>query len=222
MTSAPVTAGTPSRPRRRAVFASFLRRALVMELRVYSSIVRAAARRPDVAPGAEGFRYDEPVRMILFVFIGLSAVEIPIIDLIVHPWPAVRIPLLVLGIWGLTWMIGLLCAYRMRPHTVGPRGLNVREGLELDVALTWDDIASVARTRRVDEPRSPRIIAADGLVTLSVRVQDTTNVEVVLERPTPVVLPGLPPSGGRHEVSSVRFWVDDLDGYLAAVRRHMP
>ena len=222
MTSLPVAAKNPARPQRRAVVASFLRRALVMELRVYSSIARALTRRPAVAAGAEGFRYDEPVRMILFVFIGLSAVEIPIIDLIVHPWPAVRIPLLVLGIWGLTWMIGLLCAFRMRPHTVGPAGLRVREGLELDIPLAWDDIASVARVRRVDEPKSPRITASDGAVTLSLRMQDTTNVEVVLERPTSVVLPGLHPKGGRHDVTIVRFWVDDLDAYLAAVRRHIP
>jgi hypothetical protein len=193
-----------------------------MELRVYSSIARAVARRPAVAAGAEGFRYDEPVRMVLFVFIGLSAVEIPIIDLIVHPWPAVRIPLLVLGIWGLTWMIGLLCAFWMRPHAVGPAGITVREGLEIDIPLSWDDIASVARANRTDAPKSPRITSADGIATLSLRMQDATNVEVVLERPTPVVLPGLRPKGGRHEVSIVRFWVDDLEGFLGAVRRHIP
>jgi hypothetical protein len=55
-----------------------------------------------------------------------NAVEIPIFDLIVHRWPAVRITLLVLGIWVLTWMFGLLCAYLMRPHTVGPEGIRAR------------------------------------------------------------------------------------------------
>ncbi|RZI84566.1 MAG: MarR family transcriptional regulator [Microbacterium sp.] len=198
-------------------------RELITEVEAGASAeARDVSRRPAIAPGAEGFRSDEPVRMILFVFIGLSAVEIPIIDLIVHPWPAVRIPLLVLGIWGLTWMIGLLCAYRMRPHTVGPTGLRVREGLEIDIPLSWDDIASIAPRRRVDEPKSPRISESDGLVSLSLRMQDTTNVEVVLERPTALTLPGLHPRGGRHEVSVVRFWVDDLEAYLAAVRRHIP
>lgn len=198
-----------------------LRRAVRMELGIYAAIGRAIARRPAVAAGASGFRYDAPVRTILVIFIVLSAVEIPIIDLIVHPWPAVRIPLLVLGIWGLTWMIGLLCAYLMRPHTVGPEGITVREGLEIDVPLGWDNIASVAPRRRVDEPKSPKVDAGSGGI-LSLRMQDETNVEIDLERPTAIALPGRAPRGGTHTVSVVRIWVDDVPGFLDAVRNHIP
>ena len=120
-------------------------RAVLLELRIYANIARAIARRPAIAQGASGFGYHRPVLTILLVFIGLSAVEIPIIDLVVHRWPVPRIALLILGIWGVTWMFGLLCAYLMRPHTVGPDGIRVRQGIEVDLPLSWDDIASVAR-----------------------------------------------------------------------------
>jgi hypothetical protein len=200
---------------------SFAIRALRVELRIYASIGRLIARRPAIAAGDSGFSYHKPVLTILVIFIVLSAVEIPIIDLIVHQWPFVRIPLLILGIWGLTWMIGLLAAYLMRPHTVGPDGIRVREGLEIDVPLSWDDIASVALDRRVDEPKSPRVVETDASPTLSLRMQDETNVEIELERPTAVRLPGLAPKGGTHEVTHVRLWTDDPKGFMAAVRRQI-
>ncbi|GAA4058412.1 hypothetical protein [Agromyces indicus] len=211
-------AARPSVARRLGVFAL---RALKLELRIYASIGRLVARRPAVAPGATGFAYHAPVFTILMVFIVLSAVEIPIIDLIVHRWPVVRISFLILGIWGLTWMIGLLAAYLMRPHTVGPDGIRVREGLEIDLPLSWDDIASVALDRRTDEPKSPRVTEADGTRILSLRMQDRTVITIELERPTIVALPGTAPKGGRQAVDEVRIWVDDPSGFMAAVRRHI-
>lgn len=201
-------------PSRGARVRSMLHRALVAELRVYSSIGRAIARRPAIPTGGVGIGYHRPVLTILIVFIVLSAVEIPILDLIVHPWPAVRIPILILGIWGLTWMIGLLCAMIMRPHTVGPDGIRVRSGLEIDVAVTWDDISSIAIDRRVDEPKTPRITSAE----YAERMQDETNIEIGLERPVTIRLPGVAPRGGAHEVTRIRLWADDPRAYLDAAR----
>jgi len=209
------TTPTPApNPRPLARALDFLHRAWIAELRVYSSIGRAIARRPAVAKGATGIGYHRPVLTVLFIFIGLSAVEIPIIDLIVHPWPAVRIPLLILGIWGVIWMLGLLCAMLMRPHTVGPDGIRVRSGLELDVPLAWSDIASVAIDRRVDEPKQRRVTGSE----YAERMQDETNIEIELERPVEIRLPGLAPKGGIHVVDRVRLWADDPRAFLAAAR----
>lgn len=205
----------------RRILGTFVR-LLVIELRIYESIGRAVFRRPAIPVGASGFTYHRPLLTILMVFIVLSAIEIPIIDLIVHQWPGVRIFFLILGIWGLTWMIGLLCAFFVRPHTVGPEGIRVRESLEIDIPLTWDDIASVSRIQRVDEPKAARVTATDGGGVLALRIQDATNIEVALERPTIIRLPGRAPKGGTHTVDVVRFWVDDSDGFLEAVRRHIP
>lgn len=193
---------------------NFLHRAWIAELRVYSSIARAIARRPAVPKGGTGIGYHRPVLTVLFIFIGLSAVEIPILDLIVHQWPAVRITLLVLGIWGVTWMVGLLCAMLMRPHSVGPDGIRVRSGLELDVPIGWADIASVAIDRRVDEPKQPRVIGSE----YAERMQDETNIEIELERPVAIRLPGLAPKGGVHQVDRIRLWADEPRAFLDAAR----
>lgn len=202
----------PSSARR---FASLAKRALHAELRVYSSIGRAIARRPAIEPGGTGIGYHRPVLTVLIIFIVLSAVEIPILDLIVHPWPAVRIGVLILGIWGLTWMLGLLCAMLQRPHTVGPTGIRIRNGLEVDVAVSWSAVASVEISKRVDEPKSPRVSDS---AEYAERMQDETNILIELERPTPIRLPGLAPRGGVHEVTRVRLWADDPRAFLDAAR----
>ena len=205
------TAALPSRGTR---IIDAARRALHAELRVYSSIGRAIVRRPAIPAGGTGLGYHRPVLTVLFIFIGLSAVEIPIIDLIVHRWPAVRIAMLVLGIWGVTWMLGLLCAMLMRPHTVGPDGIRVRSGLEIDVAVSWKDIASIAVSRRVDEPKQPRVSGGE----YAERVQNETNILVELERPVGIRLPGLAPKGGEHVVESIRLWADEPRALIAAAR----
>ncbi|MWB96948.1 hypothetical protein [Agromyces seonyuensis] len=201
-----------------ARLSAFALRAVRMELRIYTSLGRWIGRRPDLPAGARGFGYHRPVQTILVIFIVLSAIEIPIFDLIVHRWPVVRITLLVLGIWGLTWMLGLLAAYLMRPIAVGPAGIRVRHGIEVDVPLAWSDIADVRRERRIDEPKTPCIVVADdGTRTLAYRMQDETNLRIELAGPLDVRLPGRPPKGGAQTIDSVRLWVDDPDGFLAAV-----
>lgn len=211
MTRAPDAATRPSRATR---LASALRRAVHTEVRGYSSIVRAITRRPAVPPGGTGIGYHRPVLPVLVIFIGLSVVEIPIIDLIVHRWPAVRIGMLILGIWGVTWMVELLCAMLMRPHTVAPEGIRVRAGLEVDVPVAWEDIASIAIARRVDEPKQPRVTGTEYVE----RMQDETNIEIDLERAVLIRLPGLRPKGGDHHVDRIRLWADDPRAFLAAAR----
>lgn len=205
---------TAPRPTPIARILNFLHRAWIAELRVYSSIARAIARRPAIPYGGTGIGYHRPVLTVLFIFIGLSALEIPILDLIVHPWPIARITLLVLGIWGVTWMVGLLCAMIMRPHSVAPEGVRVRSGLEVDVPIDWDDIASIAIDRRVDEPKRPRVTGSE----YAERMQDETNIEIELERPVAIRLPGLAPKGGTHQVDRIRLWADDPRAFLDAAR----
>lgn len=201
-------------------------RALVMELRVYESIWRFAARRPKIPPGARGFRYHRPVLTILIVFMVLSALEIPILDALVHQWLPVRIGFLILGIWGLTWIIGLLLAYLTRPHTVGPEGIQVREGMELEISVPWEDLASIRLHPTSVDPNDPknkpkRVFEEDGERVCAIRIGHETNLEITFERPTLVRLPGLPPKGGEHKVSRLRFWADDPAGVLEECRRHL-
>lgn len=194
-------------------------RALRAELRVYSSIGRAIARRPAVERGGTGIGHHRPTLTVLIVFIVLSAVEIPILDLITHRVPWLRIACLILGIWGVTWMVGLLCAMLMRPHAVGPSGIRVRNGLEVDVPISWDDIAEIRVSRRTDQPKSPRISADDaGAGEYAERVQYETNIVVELEAPITVRLPGDATKSGTSEVVRVRLWADDPQRFIASAR----
>lgn len=199
----------------------FAVRAVRLELRMYGGLARALARRPDVPAGATGFRYDAPVRLLLWVFAVLSAVEVVVLDVVVSRWPSVRFPLLVLGVWGVVWCLGLLGAHVVRPHTVGPRGLRVRDGLDLELDLPWELVHAVSHRPRTHEPDSPKVGDRDGLVTLAVPVSHQTNVTVVLEGPTEVRLPGSAPRGGSQVVEAVQLWADDPRGLLDEVRRHL-
>ena len=190
--------------------------AIRAEIGVWQSLYRWIFRRPRVPAGASGFAYHSPVFTILMIFIVLSAVEIPIIDLIVHPWPWIRIPLLALGIWGLTWMIGLAAGFLTRPHAVGPAGIRARQGADIDVDLPWEAVASVERSRDVAE-KAPKLRDESHGRTLSLRMANETNILIVLERPLTTRL-----SGREVSFDAVRLWVDDVDGFLDAVRTHIP
>lgn len=194
------------------------RRAVAMEAAGWRSIGRAVFRRPTVPRGASAHRYDGPIRSVLVVFLVLSAVEIPMVDLVTHRWPAIRFPLLVLGIWGATAMLGMLCGYLTRPHAVGPDGIVVRNGGEVEVVLPWDDVASVAHRRRaLPGARPTSLTGPDDDRTLNLVVQDGTDIDIQLEGPTAIRLPN-----GPATVTRVRVAVDDGAAFLDAVRRHIP
>ena len=194
------------------------RRAVAMEAAGWRSIGRALFRRPAVPPGASAHRYDSPIRTILVVFLVLSAIEVPIADLLTHRWLAVRFPLLVVGIWGVTTMLGMLCGYVARPHAVGPDGIIARSGAEIEVILPWDDVVSVARRRHaLSGAPSVSLTGPDDDQALNLVVQDGTDIDIQLEGQTTIGLPN-----GTVTVTRVRIAVDDAAAFLDAVRRHIP
>ena len=214
-----MTATTVTRPRRTWLqFAGYLaRRAIMMELRGYQSIYRFLFRRPRVPPGAAGFSYHQPILSIMIVIISVSVVEMVVVDVIVRRWAYIRVPLLILSIWGLVYMLGLWFGMLVRPHAVGPDGIRVRYGSEVDIPIGWDDIHSVARRKNVIAEKRPKVtVDADGAATLHMRIMNETNIEVELERATPLRLPH-----GIETVSRVNLYADDPAGFLDEVRRHI-
>ncbi|MFS0865955.1 hypothetical protein AB3M83_01300 [Microbacterium sp. 179-B 1A2 NHS] len=198
--------------------AYLVRRGIAAEAAGWRSIGRYLARRPRVPTGSEGFSYDGPIRTVLVVFVVLSAVEVPVIDLLTRPWPAVRYPLLALGLWGVATMLGMLLGYRTRPHAVGPAGIRVRSGGEVDIDLPWELVASVSRRRRsLTGAPTLSLTGADEDQVLNHLMQDFTDIDIALEGLTGLRLPQ-----GDVVVREVRISVDDPEAFLAAVRRHMP
>ena len=208
-----MTSPVPARRSGGRLIAYLARRAVQLELGVWQSLYRFALGRPRIPAGATGFTYHREVRAILLAFIAVSALELAVVDVLVHRWPAVRIPLLVVGVWGLLWMTGLLAAMVTRPHAVGPDGIRARYATDVDVAVPWDAIDAVVRRIRTRQGKAPRL--APGGDILSLWMQDRTNVDVHLDRPVLVRLPE-----GTQEVHRVSLFADDPVAFLAAVRRH--
>jgi hypothetical protein len=189
-----------------------LRSAVAFELGIWRSLGRWVRRRPDVPAGADAFPYVSAAAPVLWTFIVLSAVEIPIVDWLL-PWPSLRIALLVVGGYGLLWMLGLLAAMRVYPHTVDAEGLRVRSGFSVDVRVPWEAIAAVRVRRRSVEGSRTVVVAEEGeRRAVSVTVVSSTQVDVELR--TPLVLP-LARTGGRP-VTELRLAADDP---AALVRR---
>lgn len=192
-------------------------RAVMMEVHAYQSIYRFVFRRPRVPAGTAGFPYHQPILAILIVIIAVSVVEVVVVDLIVHPWPILRIPLLVLGVWSVIWMLGMLFGVLTRPHVVGPDGIRARYTAETDIPLAWDDISTLTRRNRTKQDGERAVTRdAGGESTLHLWISNETNIEIELEHPTPLRTPR-----GTQTVRRVAIWADDPVAFMAEVRRHV-
>jgi hypothetical protein len=188
-----------------------LRKAVAFEVGMWRSLWRWVRRRPDVPAGADAFPYASAVTPVLWTFVVLSAIEIPLVDWLL-PWQSARIALLVVGVYGLLWMIGLLASMKVYPHSVGDVGLRVRSGSSIDVSVPWEEIAAVRVRRRSVEGSRTVVVEEGERRAVSVTVMSSTQVDVELR--TPLVLP-LARTHGRP-VTELRLAADDP---AALVRR---
>ncbi len=108
-----------------------LRKAVRWEIALWVSLYRLTFRRPmPMEPGARSFGYIRPIAPVLGVFIVVSAIDIVAVDLALNhflpTWGWLRAVAIVLGVWGLLWMIGLTANFLTHRHSAGPSGLHVR------------------------------------------------------------------------------------------------
>jgi hypothetical protein len=201
---------------------SLAQRAIAYESGMWASLFRWILRRPVTRePGAQVFGYVRVTRPFLMVFIVLSAVEVPIFDLIISrlvPWGAVRWTVLALGIYGLIWMIGLLAMITLHPHVMTDRGLRVRNTITVDLAIPWGNVAAVhGRYRSLPSGRSVQVDNDDDGPIVNIVVARQTSVDITLRQPTPLALP----SGPSGPTTRLRIYADDPDAFVAAARRHI-
>jgi hypothetical protein len=181
--------------------------ALLLELALYRSLARWCARRPDVPAGATAIGYAQLVGPMLWLWIFGCATEVVVVEVVLRQvtarWAEVlQLPLLVIGVWGLVWMLGLMAAYRVRPHLLTPDRLRIRNG-----ARTWVEVPLEAvETAQAAEHELPGTIRSvhhqDSL--LLVGVGSRTNLQLVLSRPTV-----LRTSKGETTADRVGLWVDE-------------
>ena len=213
MTAPPVT-----RPRRTAwqAVAHLARRAWQLEVGGYRSLYRFLLRRPRVPEGARAFSYHAPVFALLLGILVVSVVELLVVDLLVRRWETVRLTLLVLSLWGLVFMVGLLLGMVTRPHAVGPDGLRIRSGTDVDLALPWEVVAGVSALRTTGQGQQPLVVVDErGRTTLHLLVAEEGNLEVRLLEPVAVRLPS-----GTEVVTRVLLHADDPAAFLDEVSRY--
>ena len=194
----------------------FAKKALLFELALYGALARWIVRRPDVPSGATPIGYSQLVGPMLWLWIFGSATEVVVIEVVLRHveagWAeAVRLPLLVLGVWGLLWMLGLLAAFRVRPHLLHADRIRIRGGARAWVDVRLDAVAGI----RVDGHELPGLIRSvhqeGGL--LLVGVGSETNLELVLTGSTL-----LQTSDGERSADRVGWWVDDPRDIASRVR----
>lgn len=197
--------------------ATLFQKAAAFESGVWRSLYIWLARRPRVPePGATPFGYYEPVSLIIWVFIIGSAIEVVVVHFII-PWPIVQIIALVIGVWGLIWMIGYAAALRVHPHAVGPTGLWVRNGSTVDVALRWSDIDAIRiQKRTLPESKTVQVADGDDGNVLQVAVSSQLNVHLVLFEPVTVQL-----LDGPVTFTELRFYADDPKELVVRARERL-
>ena len=191
--------------------------ALRLEITLYAALGRWIVRRPDVPDGTVPIGYSRLVAPMLWLWIFGSAVEVVVLDVLLSRWwTPLRVPFLVLGIWGVVWMLGMMSAYRTRPHLLGEDVLQVRDGIHARVDVRLDRIASL-RTVDHELPGLLRSVHVEGDgpgAILLVGVGSRTNLELVLTAPTSLQTPH-----GPTTVARVGLWVDEPRKVAETIRR---
>lgn len=194
------------------------RHGVVFELRLYRSLFRWPARRPDLGgPGDVPFTYARTVTPVMWLWIFASAAELPLVHLLV-PWEWLRISLLVVGVWGLVWMVGLLASLYVHPHLLGADRLRVRYGASHTVEVPWAAVASI--TYKDEDLEStvwtlqPR--ETDRGTDLQVGVSGRVNVHATLHDPTEVAT-----AKGPMRIVELSFFADEPRPLVAQARTHL-
>jgi hypothetical protein len=189
--------------------------ALVFELNIYKSLLRWLLRRPSIPAGFEPVGYARLATPVLALWIFGSALELPLVHVLV-PWHGVRISLLIIGVWGLLWMLGVLAGLRSYPHLLGPDTLRIRNGALHDIAVPWKTIARASNQDR-SLPSSMWVLQpqeSDHGPHLNVAVSGRVNLHLALREQLTVRT-----RKGEMVIAGVSFWVDDPRAVAARIRR---
>jgi len=176
-----------------------------LEIGTWRSLFLWLIRRvPGKGLRAEDFPYAKEVTPIVIAITFVSAIEVPVVHLLV-PWQPVKLALLIAGVWGVLWMVGYLAGMRVFRHLIDDTGLRIRQGPNVDLHIPWEAVAGVTAQRGRFEGRGLHV--EDGVA--YVPVLNQTRVRVTLERPI-------------EGAAEVRFYADDVRGFVAAAKRRAP
>ncbi|MFI7641096.1 hypothetical protein [Nonomuraea sp. NPDC049400] len=184
------------------------------ELKGLAAIGRWMVRRRHGVPdGAVVATYTKVQTFMLSLMLFAMAVETVVVDLLlvaldVPAW--LRFAVLYADGYGLLYGIMLAAACVTRPHVITSDELRIRYGVYFDLRVPVDRIAAVRTSRNYNE--GSMVAVKDGR--LSVAVSSQTNLTIELTEPIAFVRP----FGARAEATSIRFFADQPETVLAALR----
>ncbi|MFD0854039.1 hypothetical protein ACFQ07_17510, partial [Actinomadura adrarensis] len=155
---------------------------------MHSLVLWVLRRRSGVPPGAVEASYAREELFMMSLWQFAMVVEAVGVDILLRGLGApewLRIPLLVIGVYGVIFGIGVLAASATRPHVITDDELRIRYGPFFDLRIPRDRITSVRPARNRDE--KGLIMVADG--TLAAAVTAQTNLIVELDEPITVIRP---------------------------------
>ncbi len=165
---------------------------------------------------ATAFPYAAGIAPVMWVFIAMSAVEIPILHLLL-PAGWWRIGALILGAWGLLWMVGLLASMHVHPHLMEPDGLRLRYGTSIDVVVPWHAIESVNRhSRNLAKSRTVQVDHTGHGDACLLVVNSQTNVDIRFRGPLSLGIRRCP-----DPVTAIRCYADDPAVFVALANDHL-
>lgn len=195
----------------RAVVPTPVRRLAWHELALYACLARWVVRRPQgVRAGDAAAAYGAAQSAAMYGMLFVSVVETVALAYLI-PWPLVHLTFLVLGVWGVFFVLGLHASCVVRPHVVGADGsLRVRYGALVDIRIPADHVVSA----RVDRRFPPGTLLGFGEQdTVDLIVGGMTGVTVRLSEPVAFRRP----LGRRAWVRTLRFHADDPRQLVAAL-----
>lgn len=186
---------------------------VILEIGIWHSLSLWVARRVSgQGPDVEPFSYARQISPVIGAFIVVSAIELPVVHLLL-PWETVRLVLLVVSVWGLLWMLGLFASMRVFPHLMDGSGVRVRNATTVDIRVPWNAVASVtARRGRADSAKRVVVDGSD----VAVPVMKLTRIDIELHAPMTIALPD-----GPQEVTRLRLYADDPARFVGRARERL-
>lgn len=174
-----------------------------------------AERNARLEPEVSTFSYHR-VGSYGVVLVGLLVAvvaELVVVHVLLYRFglPTAAWALTALSLYGFLWLLGDYRAMRLRPHSVGPGGIDIRSGLRWTVAIPFD------RVRRV-ERLTWRSVSHPGRGSLDVSILSSPQFRIELDGP--VEARGL--YGIRKSAGALTLAVDEPDRFAEALRRCSP
>lgn len=170
------------------------------EVGVITGLVTGLRPKRALPEGIVALGYGQDQRVLMIVLSVLSVGEVALVHLLV-PWSWLRIALLVLGAYGILWLVGFTLSVRTRPHTVGPDTVDLRCAHLATVSIPTRAVLSVRPHVRTGDKS---VVDVDGAA-VAISFAGGTNVTAQLAPGSRVVLDGV----RTVPADSVSFMVDD-------------